>query len=172
MEGNEYICIQYSRDLESTYLEKIKLLIGNDLSEPYSTYVYRYFLIRWPELCFLAIRTHDQSLIGVIICKLERRQYSSELVTSQLRGYIAMLAVDLSCRRQGIAHTLAMRSISYMKLQGAYEIILETEEDNYVAINLYQHLGFLSIKKLHRYYLNGSHAFRLVLPIIDHVLSD
>jgi peptide alpha-N-acetyltransferase len=28
-------------------------LIDNELSEPYSIFTYRYFLINWPQLCFL-----------------------------------------------------------------------------------------------------------------------
>lgn len=45
--------IQYDTSLESQYLPSIRALIGKDLSEPYSIYVYRYFLYQWGDLCFL-----------------------------------------------------------------------------------------------------------------------
>jgi peptide alpha-N-acetyltransferase len=45
--------IQYSHALEKKYLPAIRALISKDLSEPYSIYVYRYFLYQWGELCFL-----------------------------------------------------------------------------------------------------------------------
>jgi hypothetical protein len=45
--------IQYVSSLESQYLPAIRALISKDLSEPYSIYVYRYFLYQWGELCFM-----------------------------------------------------------------------------------------------------------------------
>jgi hypothetical protein len=45
--------IQYDTSLESQYLPSIRALIGKDLSEPYSIYVYRYFLYEWGDLCFM-----------------------------------------------------------------------------------------------------------------------
>ena len=45
--------IQYSHDLEESYLPSIRALISKDLSEPYSIYVYRYFLCQWAHLCFM-----------------------------------------------------------------------------------------------------------------------
>lgn len=45
--------IQYEHALEKKYLPAIRALISKDLSEPYSIYVYRYFLYQWGELCFM-----------------------------------------------------------------------------------------------------------------------
>lgn len=47
--------IQYEHALEKTYLPAIRALISKDLSEPYSIYVYRYFLYQWGELCFMVL---------------------------------------------------------------------------------------------------------------------
>lgn len=44
---------QYSHSLEAQYLPSIRALISKDLSEPYSIYVYRYFLYQWGHLCFM-----------------------------------------------------------------------------------------------------------------------
>lgn len=46
-----YVC--YGHEKESPYLPLIKQLISRDLSEPYSIYVYRYFLYQWGDLCFM-----------------------------------------------------------------------------------------------------------------------
>lgn len=51
--------------------------------------------------------------------------------------------------------------------KGAEEIVLETEVSNVAAMRLYERLGFLRSKKLHRYYLNGNTAYRLVLQLKD-----
>jgi hypothetical protein len=45
--------------------------------------------------------------------------------------------------------------------------VLETEFDNAPALGLYTSLGFVPEKRLHRFYLNGKDAFRLVLPLGD-----
>jgi len=45
--------IQYDSSLESQYFPSIRALISKDLSEPYSIYVYRYFLYQWGDLCFM-----------------------------------------------------------------------------------------------------------------------
>ena len=45
--------IQYNHSLEKQYLPAIRGLISKDLSEPYSIYVYRYFLYHWGDLCFM-----------------------------------------------------------------------------------------------------------------------
>lgn len=49
--------VQYEHSLESRYLPAIRALISKDLSEPYSIYVYRYFLCQWSHLCFLVCLT-------------------------------------------------------------------------------------------------------------------
>jgi peptide alpha-N-acetyltransferase len=51
MGGIEYRT--YNKDQEETELQIVKKLVSDDLSEPYSIYVYRYFIYEWPELCFL-----------------------------------------------------------------------------------------------------------------------
>jgi peptide alpha-N-acetyltransferase len=43
------------------------------------------------------------------------------------------------------------------------QVALETETTNAAAIKLYERLGFLRSKRLHRYYFNGNSAFRLIL---------
>ena len=40
---------------------------------------------------------------------------------------------------------------------------MEAELKNTGAIRLYENLGFLRDKRLHRYYMNGSDAYRLKL---------
>jgi peptide alpha-N-acetyltransferase len=97
------------------------------------------------------------SLIGVIICKLEPHR------SGTFRGYIAMLAVSSPYRGRGIASKLVQLAIEAMAARDADEIVLETEVSNTASLKLYERLGFLRSKRLHRYYLNGNAAFRLIL---------
>ena len=57
--------IPYGDEKESKYLPAIRQLISKDLSEPYSIYVYRYFLYQWGDLCFMVshlLHLHGLSL--------------------------------------------------------------------------------------------------------------
>lgn len=100
---------------------------------------------------------NDSNLIGVIISKLEPHR------SGTYRGYIAMLAVQESHRGKGIASKLVSMAIDAMVARDADEVVLETEITNTASLKLYERLGFLRSKKLHRYYLNGNAAYRLIL---------
>jgi hypothetical protein len=59
--SSELRYVQYDSKKEATYLKAIRQLISKDLSEPYSIYVYRYFLYEWGDLCFMVF-THMSGL--------------------------------------------------------------------------------------------------------------
>ena len=49
-------------------------------------------------------------------------------------------------------------------------MVLETEATNQKALKLYERLGFVREKRMHRYYLNGVDAFRWAHSLgIEHV---
>lgn len=74
-----------------------------------------------------------------------------------------MLAVQEAYRGRGIASKLVQMAIEAMAAREADEVVLETEVSNTASLKLYERLGFLRSKRLHRYYLNGNAAFRLIL---------
>ncbi len=74
-----------------------------------------------------------------------------------------MLAVQETYRGRGIATNLVRMAIDAMAARNADEVVLETEVSNTASLKLYERLGFLRSKRLHRYYLNGNAAFRLIL---------
>lgn len=108
--------VQYDPSRENEYLTAIRQLISKDLSEPYSIYVYRYFLYQWGDLCFLTLDRSD-NVVGVVISKLEHHR------GGPLRGYIAMLAVREEYRGQGIATKLVRLAIDKMIERDADEVI-------------------------------------------------
>lgn len=79
-----------------------------------------------------------------------------------MRGYIAMLATHGSVRQRGIGRELVKVAVEAMTRQGADEVVLETELSNEASLRLYRRAGFLRVKRLWRYYLNGGEAVRLV----------
>ena len=74
-----------------------------------------------------------------------------------------MLATREEYRGRGIATQLVRLAIDAMAARDADEIVLETEVSNTASLKLYERLGFIRSKRLHRYYLNGNAAFRLIL---------
>lgn len=142
---------------DAASLPQIMRLVEKDLSEPYSIFTYRYFVLGWPELTIMA--KEGDELLGVIVCKCDRQNRRR-----RLRGYIAMLAVDEHQRKRGIGSYLAHQAILTMKDKfNCDEVVLETELTNLGAMSLYERLGFVRDKRLCRYYLNGGDAFRLKL---------
>lgn len=69
-----------------------------------------------------------------------------------------MLSVHSAWRRRGIARRLVELAVREMAARGAHEIVLETEYDNRPSLALYEALGFVREKRLHRFYSNGKDA--------------
>lgn len=71
VDGLRYI--SYGTEKESPYLPAIRQLISKDLSEPYSIYVYRYFLYQWGDLCFMVSTNLSTSELALNIHRLLMR---------------------------------------------------------------------------------------------------
>eukprot|EP00208_Stichococcus_sp_RCC1054_P001021 CAMPEP_0206143600 /NCGR_PEP_ID=MMETSP1473-20131121/21134_1 /ASSEMBLY_ACC=CAM_ASM_001109 /TAXON_ID=1461547 /ORGANISM="Stichococcus sp, Strain RCC1054" /LENGTH=225 /DNA_ID=CAMNT_0053539077 /DNA_START=202 /DNA_END=879 /DNA_ORIENTATION=+ len=138
-------------------LEHVMRLIDSELSEPYSVFTYRYFLKQWPNLCIFAC-DDSGAPVATIVGKAEAHK-SSQI----MRGYIAMLVVDTRFRGAGIGTELVRRVLHHMKDAKAEEVALEAETTNWGALLMYETLGFVRDKRLERYYLSGTDAFRLKL---------
>lgn len=141
---------------EDKQLPEISALIKQQLSEPYSIFTYRYFLNQWPQLTFLAYDSEENKCIGTVVCKLDDHRGS-------FRGYVAMLVVAPEMRKVGLGSMLVERALEVMHEMGADECVLEAESTNAGALRLYENLGFIRDKRLRRYYLSGTDAFRLKL---------
>ncbi|CUM63666.1 uncharacterized protein PRCAT00001250001 [Priceomyces carsonii] len=153
--GLSYYSFNSKDELE---FNKISSLISEHLSEPYSLYVYWFFLNTWPQYCYIVRERSD--IVGVIISKVELHR------DVRKRGYIGMLVIDPKYRGRNIASNLVRLSIKNMiEWDSVDEIMLETEVINKGALKLYESLGFLRTKRLYRYYLNTHDAYRLILPL-------
>lgn len=109
--------VRYDSARENEYVTAMRQLISKDLSEPYSIYVYRYFLYQWGDLCFLAMDDKNE-MVGVVVSKLEPHR------DGPLRGYIAMLAVREEFRGRGIATKLVRMAIDAMIEGDADEVFV------------------------------------------------
>lgn len=148
-----------SREEIDAEVAAVEEITDRHLSEPYSGFVYRFFLNNWPELCLLAL--HEDKIIGCIMSKVEPHK------ERRVRGYIGMLSVEDEYRGLGIAKELISRTLDKMVDLQCDEIILETEAVNKGALKLYENFGFQRVKRLFRYYMNKHDAYRLILPITE-----
>lgn len=69
-----------------------------------------------------------------------------------------MLSVAKEYRRRGIGRKLVEIAVKEMAKRGAKQVMLETEYDNETSLALYDKLGFLREKRLHRFYSNEKDA--------------
>ena len=58
------------------------------------------------------------------------------------RGYLQRLAVDPAGQRAGVATSLVVDALGWLRRWGAREVLVNTQEDNEPAIALYERLGF------------------------------
>lgn len=159
----------YANYEDEVQLASIQAMAARDLSEPYSVFTYRYFLLQWPELCLCAYARDDSKsdkrgpMIGTILCKLDPVDETDPSLGQ--KGYIGMLIVDHKYRKRGIGLALSIMAITKMIESGCEQIGLETEASNKGALGLYQKLGFVKEELLPKYYLSMADAFRLKLMV-------
>lgn len=75
------------------------------------------------------------------------------------------IAVDGSHRRSGVASALLAGAIRAASMTEADRLLLEVREDNRGAIAFYARQGFVEIDRRARYYLDGTTAVVLRLPL-------
>lgn len=133
-----------------------------------TVFTYRYFLYRFPQLCILALDANTDEPIGCVVGKIDEEEVvlvdEEDARRTEWTGYIGMLAVRQSFRRQGIGKALVRLVLLRMKALQCTSATLETEVTNTTAQKLYQDsFGFLREELLLRYYLNWNDAYRLRL---------
>ncbi|GMH52822.1 hypothetical protein TrRE_jg7391 [Triparma retinervis] len=137
--------IHYRTYLSESDLSHINTLVSPSLSEPYSVYTYRYFLLKWPRSCVFAFSSPSSSspppspgleasdgyeCVGCCICKVDVTEAGS---------------CDADC-------------------DDVTGVTLEVEEGN-KAMHVYRNMGFVEVGRWKGYYLNGSGARRFKLKV-------
>ena len=95
--------VQYQSDKESLYLPAIRQLISKDLSEPYSIYVYRYFLYQWGDLCFMVCHLMVLGWVTNIIL-LMVPHYPATIFDPCLAAFLIVIKAPISILTSGIGN--------------------------------------------------------------------
>lgn len=127
VDQNKLTFRNYQKNLDTP--EHLMKMIESELSEPYSIFLYRYFLENFPDLTILTM--YENEIIGVIIGKIETHG-------ERQRGYIAMLTVLKKYRRNNIGGQLVQKFCKAVEEKGGDEVCLETECVNIAALKLYE----------------------------------
>ncbi|ORC87896.1 uncharacterized protein TM35_000191400 [Trypanosoma theileri] len=172
---NKYI--RYEQfDGSDDAMEFIVKLFSKELTEPYSSFTYEYFVFGWPDLTVITYGVESETLpdssvkgerVGAVVSRVKRKGPGCPL-----RGYVAMIAVVPEFRRFKLGTRLVALTIELMKEKGCEEVYLETPTNNERALSLYLNLGFVKTKFLPRYYLDHSDAVRLKLWVGDDASPD
>lgn len=157
------LCYCSIDSLNEDEFKRMSNLISEHLLEPYSIYVYWYFLNTELQYCFAVKESRNsKDIIGIIVSKIDIHR------DVRIRGYIGMLVVDPKYRGRKIATRLIELTIRKMiEWDNVDEITLETEVKNAAALKLYESFGFCRVKRLYKYYMNTDDAYRLILPITE-----
>ncbi|KAG5479046.1 hypothetical protein LSCM1_02890 [Leishmania martiniquensis] len=148
-------------------------LFTAELTEPYSSFTYQYFVFGWPDLCITAFGVESETRpeknvvgnkVGAVVSRVTRKGAGMPL-----RGYVAMFAVVPAFRGYRLGSRLVSLTVELMREKGCDEVYLETPTSNVRALGLYLNLGFAKTKFLPRYYLDHSDAVRLKLWLKDAV---
>lgn len=93
--------LEYCEYTNESELDAISELIAVQLSEPYSDFTYRYFLLNFPKANFVVYdRANGNKMIGCVVSKIDVDRKDRKC------GYIGMLAVDPLYRGQKIGKYL------------------------------------------------------------------
>lgn len=123
----------------------------------------------YPSSFFLGLHSHapkaflvaevDSTVIGYIMCRIERGISSFRRPYPVKKGHIVSVAVVRDHRRKGIGTELIERGIAGMVEYGATEFYLEVRKSNKPAVTIYEVLGFEIGRVLRGYYRDGEDAY-------------
>lgn len=152
------------RGFRSEDLDRVMDINVECLPENYSKFFYRDLYRRFPETFVVA--EADGEIQGYIMCRIERGLSKFKGLRPARLCHVVSIAVRELYRRRGIAtavlHT-AMRN--GREFHDASECFLEVRASNKPALDLYEVLGFSSVKRNYGYYMDGEDAWVMAVPI-------
>ncbi len=151
--------------MQANEVRKIRKIRAEDLNE-----ISRIIMEVFPEDCNIIIRyvkyiyaiVRDHSYVVEINNDIAGFCISS---VEYGRGHIMYLAVKSNYRRRGIGKALLCISLIHFFYElDVSEVFLEVQTENVPAIKLYESLGFRIVRRIPRYYIDGSDCY---VTIID-----
>ncbi|RLF17370.1 MAG: ribosomal-protein-alanine N-acetyltransferase [Thermoprotei archaeon] len=138
-------------------LDEVIKINRENLPENYPPAFFMEHYYRFPK-AFLVAELNNQ-LVGYIMCRVERG-FSNFGFGIVKKGHIISLAVRPFARRNKIGYTLLKTAMKALKEDyGVDEYYLEVRVSNIPAISLYEKLGYVKVRRIIGYYLDGEDAW-------------
>lgn len=132
-------------------MEQILVLEGLSFPDPFDRATFAQILAAEPQ-GFLVVESGHR-IIGYVAA-----------VSGRGDGLIYSIAVEPESRRKGLGRMLMEAELTYLSPRVA-RVYLQVSVKNPAAIALYGGFGFVTVKRLRRYYPSGDDAFLMALDI-------
>ena len=145
------------RQFAPTDLDAVVSINRICLPENYASYFFMDVFNTLPETFIVA---EAQGLVvGYIMCRMEHGFSDLRKLRFAKKGHIISVAVMPNYRNQGIASSLVEQTLLALSALDADECYLEVRTNNDPAISLYNKMGFEIVRRIPRYYYDGSDAY-------------
>jgi ribosomal-protein-alanine N-acetyltransferase len=144
------------REFRENDLEPVIDINKKCLPENYAPWFFMEHYNQYPK-AFLVAECKG-IVVGYIMCRVEYG-FSNHKLGVCRKGHIVSIAVLPEYRRKGIGEDLLKEAMKALRTYQASEVYLEVRVSNKPAINLYKKLGFLIVRILRAYYMDGEDAF-------------
>jgi ribosomal-protein-alanine N-acetyltransferase len=139
------------REFKLSDLSQIVKLERECFKDPYNRFVFLILYKIFPKGFLVA--EIDGKIVGYI-----------SLIKFRSKASLVSVAVSKSFRRRGIGERLVREVIERVK--GKVKAVeLEVRISNKEAISLYEKIGFVTIKRIKHYYLDGEDALKMRLML-------
>ncbi|HDI02275.1 MAG TPA: N-acetyltransferase [Ignisphaera sp.] len=127
------------------------------LPEHYPISFWREHIEKWGKAFYVA--EVNGRVVGYVMPRIEEGIGFIKPVKRKL-GHIVSVAVREKYRRRGLATMMMNATLSVLKNEYSVdEAYLEVRISNEPAIKLYEKLGFIIVKRIEAYYLDGEDAY-------------
>jgi len=133
------------REARLSDIDSIYDIERRSFKDPYPKPLLLSLMILHPDTFLVAEESGE--VVGYVVGALMRRG-----------GHVLSLAVHPLHRRKGVGSGLMKALEEVLKSRGAKRVELEVREDNVEARAFYEKLGYKPVRRLRRYYSDGSNA--------------
>ena len=148
----------------TTDLNAVQNINRNCLPENYPRFFFTEIYERFRDGFNIAIDETTNEVVAYVMTRIEKGLSNFGFGLCK-KGHIISIAVMPQYRRKGLAKKLMLAANHALRLRDVKEVYLEVRESNQAAINLYQQLGYITMKVSKRYYSDGEAALIMVAKI-------
>lgn len=119
------------------------------LTETFGIGFYGLYIAKWPEYC-ISVLNKSGAIFGYLLGKVEGDKSEAK---KDWHGHVSAVTVAPQARRQGIAkYCMDYLEMITDRIHNGWFVDLFVREDNKIAIEMYQHMGYKIYRTVNKYY--------------------